>query len=51
MATHEHAGHLLRLESLKDPKQRFAELVKSGIINREGQLTKQYGGEADPEDP
>jgi len=47
MASYEYARYLLGLEKLKDPKDRFDELVRIGIINDEGQLRKEYGGEAD----
>lgn len=31
------------------PKEDFARMVAIGLINSEGQLTKLYGGEAEPE--
>lgn len=31
------------------PEEHFQEMVDRGLINNEGQLTKIYGGEADPE--
>jgi hypothetical protein len=31
------------------PAERFADMVRMGLINREGELTKDFGGEADPE--
>ena len=32
------------------PRERFADMVRMGLINREGELTKDFGGEADPEE-
>lgn len=38
------------LEATKlSPKENFARMVAIGLINLEGQLTKLYGGEAEPE--
>ena len=38
------------LEATKlPPKEHFARMVADGLINSEGQLTKLFGGEADPE--
>ena len=31
------------------PKEHFARMVADGLINAEGQLTKLFGGEAEPE--
>jgi hypothetical protein len=31
------------------PKENFARMVRHGIINSKGKLTKLFGGEADPE--
>lgn len=31
------------------PKENFERMVAIGLINSEGQLTKLYGGEAEPE--
>lgn len=31
------------------PKEDFARMVAIGLINSDGQLTKLYGGEAEPE--
>lgn len=31
------------------PKEHFARMVADGLINAEGQLTRLYGGEAEPE--
>jgi hypothetical protein len=31
------------------PKEGFAQMVAWGLINAEGQLTKLYGGDAEPE--
>lgn len=31
------------------PEEHFQEMVDSGLINSKGQLTKIYGGDADPE--
>lgn len=31
------------------PKEHFARMVADGLINSEGQLTKLYGGQAEPE--
>lgn len=31
------------------PEEHFQEMVDSGLVNNEGQLTKIYGGDADPE--
>lgn len=38
------------LEATKlPPKENFARMVAIGLINSEGQLTKLYGGDAEPE--
>lgn len=38
------------LEATKlPPKEHFARMVADGLINSEGQLTKWFGGEAEPE--
>ncbi|HVA49117.1 MAG TPA: hypothetical protein VNH11_22330 [Pirellulales bacterium] len=38
------------LEAAKlPPKENFERMVAIGLINSEGQLTKLYGGEAEPE--
>ena len=31
------------------PKEHFARMVQDGLINAQGQLTKLFGGEAEPE--
>lgn len=31
------------------PKENFERMVRNGLINRKGQLTKLVGGEAEPE--
>ena len=31
------------------PEKDFERMVREGLINRKGQLTKLYGGEAEPE--
>lgn len=31
------------------PKEHFARMVADGLINSDGELTKLYGGEAEPE--
>jgi hypothetical protein len=31
------------------PKEHFARMVQDGLINAKGQLTKLFGGEAEPE--
>jgi hypothetical protein len=41
---------LAALEATKlPPKEHFARMVADGLINSEGQLTRLYGGEAEPE--
>lgn len=41
---------LAALEATKlPPKENFERMVAIGLINSEGQLTKLYGGEAEPE--
>lgn len=41
---------LAALEATKlPPEEDFARMVAIGLINSEGQLTKLYGGEAEPE--
>lgn len=38
------------LEATKlPPKEHFARMVRNGLINARGQLTKLFGGDADPE--
>lgn len=38
------------LEATKlPPKENFARMVRHGLINSKGQLTKLFGGDADPE--
>lgn len=38
------------LEATKlPPKEDFARMVRDGLINARGQLTRLYGGDADPE--
>lgn len=36
-------------ESRETPKERFARLVRLGWINRQGEVTRLLGGDADPE--
>lgn len=31
------------------PIERFEDMVRMGLINRNGELTKQFGGDAEPE--
>lgn len=36
-------------ESRETPKERFARLVRIGWINRQGEVTRLLGGDAEPE--
>ena len=45
----ERAKERMRIFSEKTPAERFAWLVKQGLIDRNGNLTKRCGGDADPE--
>ena len=45
------ARRLLEREARVDPRVRFDKMVESGLIDREGRLTKLFGGDADPTPP
>jgi len=47
----ETARRLLEREARVDPRVRFDKMVESGLIDREGHLTKLFGGDADPAHP
>lgn len=47
----ETARRLLEREARVDPRVRFEKMVESGLIDRDGRLTKLFGGEADPAHP
>lgn len=43
---HEKAARLLKKQESIDPKERFQQLVDFGLIDTEGRLRKEYGGDA-----
>lgn len=43
------AVEALRKAPPETPRQHFARLVRMGLINSQGRVTRLYGGEAEPE--
>jgi len=43
------ARELLAKAAEVSPEERFAEMVEMGLINRDGELTKEFGGDAEAE--
>ena len=44
----ETARRILERQARVDPRIRFEKMVESGLIDQEGRLTKQFGGDAEP---
>jgi hypothetical protein len=42
-------GKLLAKVAEVSPRERFIEMVGMGLINRDGELTKEFGGDAETE--
>ncbi|SFI76079.1 hypothetical protein [Planctomicrobium piriforme] len=40
---------LKRADAMMSPREHFAHMVKRGLINSKGELTKKYGGTAEVE--
>jgi hypothetical protein len=43
------ARELLAKAAEVPPAERFVEMIEMGLINRDGELTKEFGGDAEPE--
>lgn len=44
----ETARRLLKKQAKVEPRVRFQKMVDSGLIDAEGRLTKNFGGDAEP---
>jgi hypothetical protein len=44
----EAARRILERQNQVDPRQRFEKMVERGLIDDDGRLTREYGGEAEP---
>jgi len=42
------ARRILEEQSLIPPRVRFEKMVEEGLIDRQGRLTKNFGGDAEP---